>query len=174
MRIDNGSTGRSANGLAPMYAADGRMIGEVSVGLRESSVSVALWHVLPAYAGWFAIALGAGAGASWLLARRLKSRTFGLELDEIAQLLQEREATLHGIREGVVAFDRSGRVTMVNDEARRLLGLGTLPSVAGWTTWCRAGAAARRALRRDPRAGRGRAHRRLLPDGEPHAGRAGR
>ncbi len=125
--IDNGATGRSANGRAPMYAADGRMIGEVSVGIRESSVSLALWQELPAYAGWLVVALGVGAVASWLLARRLKRRTFGLELDEIAQLLQEREATLHGIREGVIAFDRAGRVTMVNDEARRLLRLGVVP-----------------------------------------------
>jgi two-component system CitB family sensor kinase len=125
--IDNGATGRSANGKAPMYGTDGAMIGEVSVGIKESRVSVALWDELPAYAGWFAVALGVGAVASWLLARRLKRKTFGLELDEIAQLLQEREATLHGIREGVVAFDQSGRVTMVNDEARRLLKIGTAP-----------------------------------------------
>ena len=123
--IDNGSTGRSANGKAPIRDNTGTMVGEVSVGIRESSVSVALWHELPAYAGWFALALCGGALASWLLARRLKRRTFGLELDEIAKLLQEREATLHGIREGVIAFDRSGRVTMVNDEARRLLALKT-------------------------------------------------
>ncbi|HKC27667.1 MAG TPA: sensor histidine kinase, partial [Jatrophihabitans sp.] len=125
--IDHGATGRSANGKAPMYSADGAMIGEVSVGIKESAVSVALWNELPAYAGWFAVALGAGAVASWLLARRLKRKTFGLELDEIAQLLQEREATLHGIREGIVAFDQPGRVTMVNDEARRLLKIGKAP-----------------------------------------------
>ena len=121
-RIDNGATGRSANGRAPMYAADGRMIGEVSVGIKDSSVSNALWAELPTYAGWFAVALAVGAAISWLLARRLKRRTFGLELDEIARLLQEREATLHGIREGVIAFDRMGRVSVVNDEAQRLLG----------------------------------------------------
>lgn len=121
-RIDNGSTGRSANGRAPMYAADGRMIGEVSVGIKDSSVSNALWAELPTYAGWFAVALAVGAAISWLLARRLKRRTFGLELDEIARLLQEREATLHGIREGVIAFDQTGRVSVVNDEAQRLLG----------------------------------------------------
>jgi two-component system CitB family sensor kinase len=125
--IDNGSTGRSANGKAPMYGSVGQMIGEVSVGIRESSVSVALWRELPTYAGWFAVALAGGAVASWLLARRLKRRTFGLELDEIARLLREREATLHGIREGVVALDPAGHVTMVNDEARRLLKLGTTP-----------------------------------------------
>jgi two-component system, CitB family, sensor kinase len=120
--IDHGKVGPSANGKAPMYTADHRMIGEVSVGVKESSVSKALWHELPTYAGWLAVALAAGAAASWMLARRLKRKTFGLELDEIARLLQEREATLHGIREGVIAFDPSGRVSVVNDEARRLLG----------------------------------------------------
>ncbi|HEV7206926.1 MAG TPA: sensor histidine kinase [Jatrophihabitans sp.] len=120
--IDDGKTGLSANGKAPLYTADHRMVGEVSVGITESSVSHALWRELPSYAEWFAVALAAGALASWFLARTLKRKTFGLELDEIAHLLQEREATLHGIREGVIAFDPSGRVSVVNDEARRLLG----------------------------------------------------
>ena len=121
---DSGSTGASANAKAPLRGPDGVMVGEVSVGIKESTVSQTLARQLPADALWFAIALGAGAVASYLLARRLKRRTFGLELDEIAKLLQEREATLHGIREGVIAFDRAGRVTMINDEARRLLALG--------------------------------------------------
>jgi len=120
---DNGSTGRSANGKVPLDAPEGSLVGEVSVGLKESSVSSALWNELPSYATWFGIALGLGAFASWALARRLKRRTFGLELDEISSLLQEREATLHGIREGVIAFDTAGRVSMLNDEARHLLGL---------------------------------------------------
>jgi two-component system CitB family sensor kinase len=122
--IDNGSTGRSANGKAPLRAFDGRIVGEVSAGIEESSVSSALWSEVPSYAIWFGIALVLGAIASWVLARILKRRTFGLELDDIASLLQEREATLHGIREGVIAFDDQGRVTMVNDPAQRLLGLG--------------------------------------------------
>ncbi|GGV92175.1 hypothetical protein GCM10015535_52580 [Streptomyces gelaticus] len=36
---------------------------------------------------------------------------------------------LHGIREGVVALDRTGRIRLLNDEAQRLLGLG--PDAAG-------------------------------------------
>ncbi|MGH6655437.1 MAG: ATP-binding protein [Actinocrinis sp.] len=123
--IDDGLTGRSANGKAPLYGPDGVMVGEVSAGLNESSVLAELWRDLPIDAVWFGIALAAGAIASWMLSRRLKRRTFGLELDEISNLLQEREATLHGIREGVIAFDRAERITMINDEARRLLSLGT-------------------------------------------------
>ena len=121
--IDHGNLGKSANGKAPLYGPNGKMVGEVSVGVRESAVTSALIRELPSYATWFALALGLGALVSWGLASRLKRRTFGLELDEIAQLLQEREATLHGIREGLIAFDESGRITAINDEAQRLLGL---------------------------------------------------
>lgn len=127
--IDNGVTGRSANGRAPVFGPDGRVIGEVSAGLLERSVLRVLWHDLPAYALWFVIALVIGAVASFLLATRLKRRTFGLELDEIAELLREREATLHGIKEGVIAIGPKGRVTTINDEARRLLGLGFVENV---------------------------------------------
>ena len=123
LRIDNGDLGRSANARAPLYGPGGRMVGEASVGIRESSVSSAMWHALPSYALWFAMALAIGAVASWVLARRLRKRTFGLELDEIVTLLQEREATLHGIREGVIAIDPAGRISVINDEAHRLLRL---------------------------------------------------
>lgn len=121
--VDEGSTGPSANGRVPLHGPDGTMVGEVSVGIRESSVSSALWHELPSYAIWFAIALALGSLASLGLAAHLKRRTFGLELDEISLLLQEREAMLHGVREGVIAFDERERVSVVNDEAQRLLGL---------------------------------------------------
>ena len=123
--IDPGSLGRSANGRVPMFGPYGGQVGEVSVGILDKNVSAALFRELPGYALWFAAALGFGGVVSWLLARRLKRRTFGLELDEIAKLLQEREAVLHGIREGMIAFDRAGRITMINDEARRLLVIGT-------------------------------------------------
>ena len=129
-RSDNGKTGWSANALAPVFNAGGQVIGEVSAGLRESSVTAELWHQLPTYASWFAVALAIGAVASFLLATRLKRRTFGLELDEISELLQEREATLHGIKEGVIGLRPDGRVSTINDEARRLLGVGFIGSRA--------------------------------------------
>src|SRR5438445_439923 len=80
---------------------------------------------LPALLGYSALALLLGIAVSLLLARRLKRQTFGLELDEIAQLLQEREAMLHGVSEGVITIDARGRVSLVNEGARRLLNLGT-------------------------------------------------
>ena len=51
----------------------------------------------------------------------MKRQTLGLEPAEIAGLVEHRDAMLHGIREGVVGLDLRGRVTLVNDEAIRLL-----------------------------------------------------
>ena len=121
--IDEGTLGPSANGKAPMRAADGTLLGAVSVGILESTVSRRLWSEIPLLALYTGGALAVGVVVSFFLARRLKRMTFGLELDDLAGLLQEREAMLHGIREGVVAFDPHGRLSMINDEARRLLKL---------------------------------------------------
>ncbi|MEV6029206.1 sensor histidine kinase [Streptomyces sp. NPDC052036] len=122
---DQGATGRSANGKAPLYGPTGMLVGEVSAGIPERDVLGELWRELPTFGLYAAIAVALGSTAAFLLARRLKRSTFGLELEEIAGLLQDREAMLHGIREGVIAFDPGGRITVVNDEARNLLGLGT-------------------------------------------------
>jgi two-component system CitB family sensor kinase len=121
---DHGNLGISANAKAPLRAPDGVIVGEVSAGILERAVSDQLLQELPTLLLYFACALGIGIVASITLARRLKRSTFGLELDEIAALVQEREGMLHGIREGVIALDRDGRVTLINDEARRLVPLG--------------------------------------------------
>ncbi|RKW70763.1 sensor histidine kinase [Galactobacter caseinivorans] len=63
-----------------------------------------------------------GLGGSWLLSRRLKRQTLGMEPQEIAALVEHREALLHGVREGVVAVDPDGRISVLNDAARELLG----------------------------------------------------
>jgi two-component system CitB family sensor kinase len=122
--IDRGSLGDSANGKAPLRGPDGSIIGEVSVGFLERDVSRQLWDEIPVLLLYTGAALLVGVLASLVLAHRLKQRTFGLELHDVASLLQEREAMLHGIREGVVAFDSENRLSMANDEARRLLRLG--------------------------------------------------
>ncbi|WP_262059558.1 sensor histidine kinase [Streptomyces sp. STR69] len=122
---DQGATGRSANGKAPLYGPTGKLVGEVSAGIPERDVLGELWRELPTFGLYSALAVALGSAAAFLLARRLKRSTFGLELEEIAGLFQDREAMLHGIREGVLAFAPDGRITVVNDEARTLLGLGT-------------------------------------------------
>jgi two-component system, CitB family, sensor kinase len=118
-----GTLGRSVRAKTPLRERDGRVIGFVSVGFLERTISARLRADLPVILIAPGVGLALGILGSVLLARRIKRRTFGLEPDEIATLLEQREAMLHGIREGTVTTDMSGRVTLVNDEARRLLDL---------------------------------------------------
>lgn len=120
---ETGSLGVSARGKAPVFDAGHQVIGMVSVGYPEVEVTAGLAGILPFAASYLVVALLLGFGASWLLARHLKRQTFGLEPVEIGSLLERREAMLHGIREGAVGLDRNGCVTLINDEARRLLAL---------------------------------------------------
>jgi two-component system CitB family sensor kinase len=120
--VQAGTLGVAARGKAPVFG-DGAVIGMVSVGYPEATVLSQLLNDLPGFLPTVLLALALGAGGSLLLARHLKRQTFGLEPYEIAGLLEEREASLQGIREGALATDMDDRITLVNDQARTLLGL---------------------------------------------------
>ncbi|MEU6686068.1 sensor histidine kinase [Streptomyces sp. NPDC046832] len=124
MEIDSGTLGRSARGKVPLRANDGSVIGAVSVGIAYDSVRARLIHAIPGLLAYAGGALAVGALAAWVISRRVQRQTRDLAFSDIAALLSEREAMLHGIREGVVALDRTGRIRLVNDEAQRLLGIG--------------------------------------------------
>ncbi|MFG3260275.1 ATP-binding protein [Streptomyces sp. NPDC048172] len=121
--IDDGTLGRSARGKVPLRDADGDVVGAVSVGIAYDSVRARLLSALPGLMAYAGGALGVGALAALLISRRLQKRTHDLAFSDISALLSEREAMLHGIREGVVALDPRGRIRLMNDEAQRLLEL---------------------------------------------------
>ena len=70
---------------------------------------------------WSAVALLIGIVGSFLLARRWRALTLGLQPAELAEMVRGQAAVLHGIGEGVLAVDTSWKTTFVNDEACRLL-----------------------------------------------------
>ncbi|WP_030256902.1 MULTISPECIES: sensor histidine kinase [Streptomyces] len=121
--IQQGTLGRTARGKVPLRMADGRIVGEVSVGISDDSIRRRLLKMLTGILLCAGAGLAAGTVATLALARRLKRRTHNIALADISALLVEREAMLHGIREGMVALDEHGRIRLANDEALRLLGL---------------------------------------------------
>jgi two-component system, CitB family, sensor kinase len=123
MEIDQGTLGRSARGKVPLRDASGEIIGAVSVGIKYDSVRAELIGAIPELLAYAGGALAVGALAAWVISRRVQRQTRDLAFSDISGLLAEREAMLHGIREGVVALDRAGRIRLLNDEAHRLLGI---------------------------------------------------
>ncbi|NUR84378.1 MAG: sensor histidine kinase [Nonomuraea sp.] len=119
---ETGTIGTTVRGKAPIFDEYGNVIGLTSVGVLQTTVTGQLWTALPPLL-WTALAvLLAGLAAAALITARMRRQTFGLEPAEIAGLLEQREGVLHGVKEGVLALDLQGRVTLVNDAARELLG----------------------------------------------------
>jgi two-component system CitB family sensor kinase len=119
--IQRGTLGLSARGKVPLRDSSGRIVGEVSVGFDATAITHATWSLVRRAALFLGLTVALGVGGAFLLTHLLRKRTLGLEPADLAELVREREAVLHGISDGVVGIDGSGVITMVNDEAQRLL-----------------------------------------------------
>ncbi|WSQ13925.1 ATP-binding protein [Streptomyces sp. NBC_01231] len=101
----------------------GQHLGTVMIGEADPTVWQRLSGASSYLLAYLGIASGLGLVGSWLLARRVKRQTLGLEPREIAGLAEHREAMLYGLAEGVISLDPQHRLTLVNDMGRRLLDL---------------------------------------------------
>ncbi|KMS70968.1 ATPase [Streptomyces viridochromogenes] len=101
----------------------GEHLGTVMIGRASPSVGQRLVGASSYLLVYLGVASVLGVAGSWLLARRIKRQTFGMEPREIAGLAEHREAMLFGIAEGVVALDPQQRLTLVNAVGRGLLDL---------------------------------------------------
>ncbi len=115
-----GSLGYSVRVISPLYY-QGRQVGAVAGGISTNKVKAIISSNL--WFAYMALLFGGliGAIGAFYLARKIKNIMFGLEPSEIASLLEERSAILRSIREGLVAVNQHAEITLINDEAKRLL-----------------------------------------------------
>jgi len=118
-----GTLGRSMRAVVPVHDGD-EVVALVSVGITLDRIDEALRSRLLPIGGAAALMLVVGFAGAWLISRRLRRQTHGLGEREMARMYEYYEAVLHAVREGLLLLDEGGRVQLVNDEARRLLGLG--------------------------------------------------
>ena len=101
------------------------MVALVSVGITLRQLDDLLvdefWDIVVAA---LAVLLVGICGA-WFISHRLRRQTHGLGEREITRMYEYYRAVLHAVREGLLLIDLDGRVQLVNDEARRLLGCPT-------------------------------------------------
>jgi len=111
------------------------VVGEVSVGFNRARVYDTLVEDSVPVVGAGLVAVLLAVIASVLLRRRLVRLTLGLQPEDLVTLVQNQQAVLGGVGEGVIAIAPSGTVTVCNGEAARLLDLTrpvgrALPSLA--------------------------------------------
>ncbi len=118
-----GTLGPSMRAVVPVRDTTGKVVALVSVGITIERIDRGLrGDVLLIGVAALAV-LGVGLTGTWLVARRLRRATHGMGEQEITRMYEYYSAVLHAVREGLLLIDDRGRVQLVNDEARRLLGL---------------------------------------------------
>lgn len=128
-----GSLGRSLRGKAPIFDDQGKVIGIVSVGFMIEDIeqeAVASRQKIMLLA---AITLLIGILGAMLIAYSVKRSIFGLEPKEISRLYQEKWAILESIREGILAINTQGIITMANQTAVKLIGYPEKTDITGWS-----------------------------------------
>jgi two-component system CitB family sensor kinase len=118
-----GTLGSSVRAVAPVRDASGRIVALVAVGVTTKAIRSELMRRLPFLLAGLALLLAVALAGALLVSRRLRRQTRGLDSDSISRMYSSYQAVLHSVREGLLVIDADGRVGVINDEGRRLLGL---------------------------------------------------
>lgn len=113
-------------GKVPIISDNGeytQVIGTVSVEFLEKDIYEDIYTKIKtiAFASLFVLMLGIIGGV--FLTKSIRKDTLGLEPHEISSLYTERSAILLSIKEGIMAVNRNGTITLANPSAKAMLNL---------------------------------------------------
>ncbi|EJQ41380.1 hypothetical protein IEE_04624 [Bacillus cereus BAG5X1-1] len=118
--LAEGTLGVSMRVFIPVFSETGEQLGAVAVGISADNVKERVKesrHIM--YIG-VGVGVLVGIIGAILLARHIKKSLFGLEPHRIAKILEERNTMLQSVKEGIIAVDKEAKVTLINNEAKRL------------------------------------------------------
>lgn len=121
-----GVLGPAVRAFVPIKTDEGtRQVGVATVGILTPTFKEIIQTIR--FKLYFSLLIGVliGSLGSLYLAHNIKKNMFSLEPQEIAKLLEERVAIFQTLGEGIIAIDTFGKVTLLNQEARRITGKST-------------------------------------------------
>ncbi|MBZ5752856.1 ATP-binding protein [Metabacillus rhizolycopersici] len=113
-------------GKVPIVADYGdytRVIGTVSVEFLERDIYQNISSRIKTIVIASLIVLIVGIIGGIFLTRSIRKDTMGLEPHEISSLYRERSAILLSVKEGILAIDQKGAITLINHSARSMLNI---------------------------------------------------
>ena len=108
-----GHLGKSIRGFVPIYK-DGVQVGAVAVGILKRKLVAAILDYFKQLIPVFLVQLIIIIFLAKKLAKNIKSDIFGLEPEEIAIQLREKESIINNMEEGLIAVNKIGQVTVIN------------------------------------------------------------
>lgn len=117
-----GTLGPSLRGKSPIVE-NGKVIGVVSVGYLMKDIEEEANKFHKKLLGNSLIILIIGIASAFLISFNIKKSIFGLEPKEIGRMYQEKHAILESIHEGIIAIDEYGEITVVNENAHKVLSI---------------------------------------------------
>ncbi|MDZ4406736.1 DcuS/MalK family sensor histidine kinase [Bacillus cereus] len=122
--LAEGTLGISIRVFVPIFAETGEQLGAVAVGISADNMKKRVKesrHII--YIG-VGVGILVGIIGAILLTRHIKKILFGLEPHRIAKILEERNTMLQSVKEGIIAVNKEARLTLINNEAKRILKIG--------------------------------------------------
>ncbi|WP_445478787.1 ATP-binding protein [Lysinibacillus irui] len=113
-------------GKVPIIADNGeytRVIGTVAVEYAEKDIYQNIYKRVKSILIASLIVLILGIIGGVFLTKSIRKDTMGLEPHEISSLYRERSAILLSVKEGIIAIDHHGFLTLINHSARSMLNL---------------------------------------------------
>ncbi|MFJ5770273.1 ATP-binding protein [Psychrobacillus sp. NPDC093180] len=113
-------------GKVPIMADYGeytQVIGTVSVEFLERDIYESIYQRVKIIIIASLIVLLLGITGGIFLTKSIRKDTLGLEPHEIAALYRERSAILLSVKEGIIAIDENGFLTLINHSAKSMLNL---------------------------------------------------
>ena len=120
-----GTLGPSVRVVVPVRGGGpgNAVVGMVSAGIAVDTISEEVRRQLTVLLAVAGGALALGGLGTYVVNARLRRHTHGMNAAELSRMHDYHQATLHAVREGLLMLDGDGRVALLNDGARELLGL---------------------------------------------------
>lgn len=118
----DGVLGPSVRAFAPIFRGNNQ-VGAVAVGILKEEINKKISDIL--WAVNIVLVFGGFLGVigSILLANNIKKSIYDLEPEEIAKLIQDRNAILNSVKEAIVAIDCENKITFFNKVAKEIIGV---------------------------------------------------
>lgn len=115
-----GRLGKSLRAFAPIFL-EGEQVGAVCVGVLVGDIRDEFTSFTKGLIPYFGIALLIGIIAAWALSINIKRTILGLEPKEISVIFNERETIINNMKDGLIAINLDGKVSLINDQAKEIL-----------------------------------------------------